>query len=391
MNVVVAGAGPVGMTLALALSRDGHHVTVLEAGEELSRESRASTFHPATLELLDTLGLAQPLHDGAVVVPDYQYRDRKDGLIAKFDFSMLSGDTKFPYRLQIEQSKLTRLILPLLEALPNVEVRFSSPVQKVELTEDGRPSVTIESGGKTEVVVPDLLVGADGANSAVRQTLDIDFDGITYPERYLVVSTPFEFRDVMPDISWVNYISDPKEWLLMLRTPDYWRIMFPIGEDMSVEDATEPERIERKLQGVFAKDTPYPVLHTTVYRVHQRVASTYATGRVVLAGDAAHINNPLGGLGMNSGIHDVFALRAMLAGLADEAELAPGLAAYSEQRRKVSVDYVGVQTEKNWSQIRESDPERRREQALQMRSLVTDPERSREFLLRMSMLKELTV
>lgn len=385
LDVVVAGAGPVGMTAAHALALDGHRVTVLEAGAELSSESRASTFHPATLDLLDELGLAIPLHDGAVHVPDYQYRDRRDGLIARFDFGRLAGLTKHPYRLQIEQRWLTRIILPrLLEA--GGTVKFGARVVGASSTGD-RPTLRYEEGGREHELPADLIVGADGASSAVRKSLGIDFDGMTYPERYLVASTPFEFRDVMPDISWVNYVSDPAEWLLMLRTPDYWRVMFPIADGVSDEAAQQPEEVQRRLQGVHALDRPYPVLHTTVYRVHQRVASRYVDGRVALVGDAAHINNPLGGLGMNSGIFDAFALRdTVRRGL--DRDLSAELAGFGRERRQASVDYVGVQTDRNWSQIRESDLQTRRANALAMRATADDADKTLEFLKRVSMLEQ---
>ncbi|WP_255945566.1 FAD-dependent oxidoreductase [Streptomyces odontomachi] len=386
LEIAIAGAGPVGMTLALGLAMDGHNVTVHEELDGLSTESRASTFHPSTLEELAAYGVVEDLEREGLRVPDYQYRDRREGLIARLDFSLIRGLTKFPYRIQVEQSYLTRVILGKLAAHPNATVRFGSKVTAAR-TVGARAEYTVVRAGAARTETADYVVAADGASSAVRKSLGIGFEGMTYPERYIVASTTFEFREVMPDISWVNYISDPDEWLLMLRTPHYWRIMFPLGPDEDDDRASSSAEIQRRLHGVHALDGDFPVLHTTVYRVHQRVADTYAAGRIALAGDAAHINNPLGGLGMNSGLFDAFALRAAFAEAAAGADGVALLAKYAEQQRDISVEYVGAQTDRNWKQLRESDPQRRRAQAMRMRDIVADPEAHRRFLLRSSMLE----
>jgi 2-polyprenyl-6-methoxyphenol hydroxylase-like FAD-dependent oxidoreductase len=383
-HIAIAGAGPIGMTLALGLGLDGHHVTVYEKCDQLSAESRASTFHPATLEELSSYGVVDQLRAGAVEVRDYQYRDRREGMIAKLDYAAIADRTRYPFRLQIEQSELTRIILSRLADLPNVTVEFGSQIVSATTTAD-QVELVVETKAGLRTVHPTFAVGTDGANSAVRKSLGIPFEGITYPERYLVASTPFEFRNVMPDLSWVNYISDPEEWLLMLRTPNYWRVMFPLSPEVEHADATSPEAIQARLHTVYDLCGDFPLLHTTVYNVHQRVADTYTQGRVVLAGDAAHINNPLGGLGMNSGLFDAFALRRHFAAISEGADFSDMLRRYSDEQRQVSIEYVGAQTDRNWSQLRETDPQRRRQQALHMREIVADRKKERDFLLRVSM------
>lgn len=386
LEIAIAGAGPVGMTLALGLAMDGHRVSVHEELDDLSTESRASTFHPSTLEQLAGYGVVEELEAEGLRVPDYQYRDRRDGLIARLDYSLISGLTPYPYRIQVEQSFLTRVIREKLADHPNVTLTFGSRVDSAR-TAASRVEYTVVSGGTARVEGADYLVAADGAGSSVRKSLGIAFDGMTYPERYMVASTPFEFRRVMPELSWVNYVSDPDEWLLMLRTPHYWRIMFPIAPEEDESHAASPAEVQRRLHGVYDLDGDFPLLHTTVYRVHQRVAASYACGRVALAGDAAHINNPLGGLGMNSGLFDAFALRSAFADIAAGGDGTALLARYAEQQRKISVEYVSAQTDRNWKQLRESDPRRRRAQALRMREIVADPQAHRRFLLRTSMLE----
>src|SRR5699024_4157484 len=318
-KIAIAGAGPIGMTLAMGLAVDGHNVTVYEKGEQLAEESRASTFHPSILDQLDTYGVVDDMLREGLKVPDFQYRERHGGIIAKFNFEAISDVTKFPYRVQLEQSRLTRIVLNNIENYPNANVEFNTLVEGISMGDD---SVTaqLNANGSPREEMFDFVVGADGASSAVRKSLGIEFYGKTYPERYLVVSTDFEFKNVMPELSYVNYISDPEEWLLMLRTPNYWRIMFPIGENTSEDQALSSGFAQERLHGIYPLEDEFPIRHSTLYRVHQRLASTYQSGRVVLAGDAAHINNPLGGLGMNSGLFDAFELRKSFAAIAEGSD-----------------------------------------------------------------------
>lgn len=384
-QVLVAGAGPVGMTAAYLLGRRGVQVQVLEAGSDLSTESRASTFHPPTLEMLDELGLVEELRTQGLDVPVFQHRDRKEGLIVEFDLSVLAEDTRFPFRVQCEQRKLTRIILEKMKDMPNAEVIFDARVESVSQHADGVEVRTVD--GRT--FTSGYLIGADGASSAVRQHLGISFEGETYPERYLVISTEEDIQQWMPDISYVNYISDPSEWVVLLRTPEHWRAMFPVQEGTSDADARAPENVQRLMKIIGDRPEGWPILHTTLYRVHQRVAGQYRVGRVFLAGDAAHINNPLGGLGMNSGIHDAYMLARLLGdrleGLIDD----DALDSYEEQRREVSRAYVAVETDKNWRRIRERDEEQRQRHFAELRGIAADPVQHREHVRNTCMISKL--
>lgn len=383
-DVAIAGAGPVGMTAALILARRGVRVTVLEAGSDLSSESRASTFHPPTLEMLDQLGLVEPLMELGLRVDTFQYRDRRTGLIAEFDLSLLSGDTKYPHRIQCEQSKLTRIIRERLTTIDHAVLEFDARVEHVEQDTDG--VTTVLADGRR--VRSRYLIGADGANSKVRRDLDIGFEGVTYPERYLVISTEQEIRDLLPDISYVNYISDPEEWLVLLRTPEHWRAMFPVDPDLDDAQAQDPVAVQRRMKTIADLGHDWPILHTTLYRVHQRVADSYRVGRVLLAGDAAHINNPLGGLGMNSGVHDAYMLAPLLAAVMAGDEDDDVLDTYAETRRQVSVDYVSREADKNWRRIRERDEDERQRQQRELRETVSDPQKALTFVRKTCMLSD---
>jgi 3-(3-hydroxy-phenyl)propionate hydroxylase len=383
-DVLVAGAGPVGMTTALRLARRGRSVRVLEAGDALSTESRASTFHPPTLDMLDSLGLVDDLRAVGLDVPTFQYRDRTEGVVAELELGRLAPLTKFPFRVQAEQSKLTRIVQDKLQDFPDVVVEFSSAVASFSQDDDG-VSVTTADG---RTYTADYLVGADGASSVVRQGIGASFEGATYPERYLVISTDADIKQWIPDIAYVNYISDPDLWVVLLRTPEHWRAMFPVREGMSEEEATSPENVQRYMNTIGTPSDGWPILHTTLYRVHQRVASTYREGRIFLAGDAAHINNPLGGLGMNSGIHDAFLISGLLADRFDGVIDEDGLDRYDEVRRSVSRDYVSAETDKNWRRIRETDEKVRQAEFADLRAMVADDDAHLAFVRRTCMLGE---
>ncbi|WP_433385852.1 FAD-dependent oxidoreductase [Micromonospora sp. KLBMP9576] len=388
MHVLIAGAGPVGLTAALALARRGCEVTVLEAGDQLAAESRASTFHPPTLEMLDALGVGADLLARGLVAATFAYRDRREGLIAELDLALLAGDTPYPYRVQCEQSKLTRILLAHLARHPAARVHFGWPVDSVRQGADPDGVVAVAADGRE--VAGDWLIAADGASSQVRRALALPFDGITYPERFLVASTDEDLPALLGPLAYVNYVFDPVEWSVLLRTPEHWRVLLPTPED--TPDAHELGRLDRRLRAIADPGRPWRVAHASLYRVHQRVAGAFRQGRVLLAGDAAHVNNPLGGLGMNSGIHDAVAYARVLApgGAApDGGELDRAVTAVAAERRRIALTYVQEVSDQNYRRIRTTDPQVRSAQFAGLRALAEDPVAARAHLLRSSMIASL--
>ncbi len=379
-RVFIAGAGPVGLAAAANLVRAGVPVTVFEAGAELSTESRASTFHPPTLDMLHALGAAQPLIAQGLIAPSFQYRTKKDGLIAQFDFGAIADATGHPYRVQAEQSKLTRILLEQLRDKPGFEIAFNRRIQNV--TQDSSSvTVMLESGPSHTAR---WLIGADGASSSVRRSLGIAFEGFTWPDRLLVVSTPFDFHAVIPGLTAVNYVADPERWHFLLQIPGLWRVMFLIKEGESDELALSREFAQELMKGVVPGLTDYEIAHVTLYKVHQRVAGAFRLGRAFLAGDAAHINNPLGGMGMNGGIHDAINLTDRLAevwhGRADDTELDR----YDKQRRLVTLETIQTQTIQNKKNLESPEPFK-----ASLQQIKADPRRTYEYLLRVSMIATL--
>jgi 3-(3-hydroxy-phenyl)propionate hydroxylase len=383
-RVLIAGAGPVGLVAAANLVRHGIPVTVFEGGADLSTESRASTFHPPTLDMLADLDVAGPLIAQGLIAPKFQYRNRRDGLIAQFDFGDIADQTRHPFRLQCEQSKLTRIICDKLRGDPNFEIVFSSPISAVTQNDDS-VTVTVERDGNSETHCYRWLIGADGARSDVRRSLDIEFEGFTWPDRYLVVSTPFDFYRVIPGLATVSYVADPVRWHFLLQTPTLWRVMFRIAAEESDELALSAEFVEALMTELVPGIERYEVAHTTLYRVHQRVAKTFRKHRTFLIGDAAHVNNPLGGMGMNGGIHDAMNLTERLAEVWRGNKPETELDRFEQQRRLVTKEYVERQSIQNKRNLEAADKEFRD----LLRRTAADPALTRDYLLRVSMIGSL--
>ncbi len=382
-RVFIAGAGPVGLVAAANLVRRGVPVTVFEAGPALAEESRASTFHPPTLDMLDEFGAAAPLIAQGLIAPQFQYRTR-DGVIATFDFAAIADATRHPFRVQSEQFKLTRILHDRLSGNADFRIELDARAAGVE-QDSAAVHVTLDRNVTTERRSARWLIGADGARSDVRRTLGIDFAGFTWPERFLVVSTPFDFRSVIADLVSVTYVADPVRWHFLLEIPGLWRVMFPLTETVSDEAALSRAFADTLMAGVVPGVAKYDIAHTTLYKVHQRVAKNFRAGRVFLAGDAAHLNNPLGGMGMNGGIHDAMNLTARLAevwtGAAPETELER----YERQRRSITLEYIEKQSIENKRNLECANPDF----AAAPRRTAADPQRTRDYLFRVSMIASL--
>ncbi len=385
--VLIAGAGPVGCTAALYLAQADVPVTLMEAAPDLPVDLRASTFHPPTLDMLDKLGLTKKLIDQGLIVPRYQYRDRRTGEIAEFDLGTLKDETGHPYRLQCEQFKMTRTIIDMLKSYPQVEVLYGHRVVGFTQNDDHVQALTFTDEGERRVK-GSFLIGAEGADSRVRQSAAIMYRGMTYPELFLVASTPFRFEDHITDLSLVNYISDPDEWVVLLRTTGFWRVLWAADPELGRETLLSDDYIEAALQRIWKKDTPYDIHHRTLYHVHQRVAETYRIGRrVLLAGDAAHVNNPLGGMGMNGGVHDaVNACEKIVNILYDGGNIDELLDLYDRQRREICTKFIQDQSKLNKELIETSDTDVQRKRQEQFMRAANDPVLSKAFLMRTSMI-----
>jgi len=390
LPIIVAGAGPVGVIAALALARQGFAVTVFEAEARVNDSPRAATTHAATLEMLEDLGLVEEVIRQGLVEPKFRMWDRaSSSIIAEFNFGILKNDTRYPYVVQCEQHKLANIAVQRLREFPNVTVEFSARVTGFTQHQD-RVEVDAETTDGARRVSGSYLVGCDGGRSTVRKTLGIEFEGYTHPERFLVLTTTFSFDKEFAQCS-RNYFSDPDEWCALFKvTGDdgkgLWRLLFPTRLNETEEQAFDEDSVQSRLQKFFPKTGNYPVVHRNLYNVHQRVAASFGKGRVFLAGDAAHVNNPLGGLGLNFGIHDAMELSRLLGRVIRKEASPETLALYEKHRRPLNIEFVQQQTIANKKRLEEKDPEARASNNAALRAMASDPTAHRAYLLRASLL-----
>jgi 2-polyprenyl-6-methoxyphenol hydroxylase-like FAD-dependent oxidoreductase len=389
--IIIAGAGPVGVVTALALAQQGLEVRLFEAEQRIDDSPRAATTHAATLEMLESLGLLDEVTRRGLIEPRFRIWDRASrDIIAEFNFGILKNDTRYPYVVQCEQHKLANIALARLRALPNVAVELGTRVSGLEQHDDW-VEVEVETASGTRRVTGSYLIGCDGGRSTVRKALDIPFDGYTHPERFLVLTTTYPFGGAFAECS-RNYFSDPDEWAALFKVSGddgkgRWRVAFPTRPDETQEDAFDEASVQARLQKFFPKSGAYPVVHRNLYSVHQRVAAAFRKGRAFLAGDAAHINNPLGGLGLNFGIHDGVELSSLLGRVVRGEASSDTLNFYDRFRRPLNIEYVQQQTIANKKRLEEKDPEVRAKGNAALRGMAADPEAHRAYLLRASLVE----
>ncbi|MCC2096625.1 MAG: FAD-dependent monooxygenase [Hyphomicrobiales bacterium] len=384
-EVLIVGAGPVGLCLASLLGRSGISAIILEASEAIEQDLRASTFHPPTLDFLEQLDATSQLLAQGLVCPHWQIRWHPYGERAVFDLSILSDVTKHPYRLQVEQWKLSKILEQKVLALPQVDLRFSSPVMEVRQHDDFA-EVHYETGGERKSLRASYVIGCDGARSVVRNSAGLSFDGVTYPETTLLATTKFPFEDHLEGLSNVTYCWKEGGQFSLLKVPGRWRVSIYPREDIPVEDQITPEALEQSFQEIIPRAEPYEIAEQRPYRVHMRIVPGYRRDRILLAGDAAHLNAPAGGMGLNGGLHDAFELAAALRAVLREGAPDGRLDLYDSRRRPVARDEVIAQADRNRARMRERDPQRRRAVMDELKATAADREKLRAMLMRSSMI-----
>lgn len=387
-DLIIVGGGPVGFCLALLLGQKGLAVRVIEKASAIDEDLRASTFHPPTLDMLTPSGVTDELIASGLICPTWQIRLHPSGERAVFDLSVLSDVTAHPYRLQCEQWKLARALHKRAAALPNVRVMFDSEAETI-VQDDTGVTVTVKTPDGVKTFRAPYVAGCDGARSTVRASANMDFEGVTYPETTLLATTVFPFEDYLEGLSNVSYCWKEGGNFSLLKVPGRWRVSIYPEEGVPIDEQMTPEALNASLQEIVARPEPYQINESRPYRVHMRIVPNYRAGRIVLAGDAAHVNSPSGGMGLNGGIHDAFELSKVLIDIIKNGADDRLLDLYDRRRRPIAQNEILMQADRNRARMRERDPARRRELLTELQAITGDRARMKTYLFKSSMLEGL--
>jgi len=339
-DVIVVGGGPTGFVTALGLAQAGVSVCLIEAGPTIISSPRACVYHWSMLDGLERLGIREEAERIGYTKNDYLWWVKKTGERLPYDLQVLSSVTPFPYNIQLGQERLTEICLRRLEAMPNAEVHWRTPFTGLTEHADGvtvratSPDGPIELRGR-------WVIGADGAGSAVRRALGLSFDGMTWPERFVATNLHHDFEGggcsqstLMVDDQWGAVI-------VKITSDGLWRCTFM--EDAALPEASYLERIPEAYRHLLPGPGGYQLDRAAPYRMHQRSAETFRKGRVLLAGDAAHVTNPTGGFGLTTGLFDAFSLWPTLAAVVLEGADPTLLDTWAAERRAIFLDKTDPQ------------------------------------------------
>jgi 3-(3-hydroxy-phenyl)propionate hydroxylase/6-hydroxy-3-succinoylpyridine 3-monooxygenase len=339
-EVIVVGGGPTGFLCALGLAQAGIRLTLIESEPKIVDSPRAAVYHWSLLPGLEDLGLRAEVERLGFSKQEYTYLVRKTGERIEFSLEVLNGLTPFPYNLHLGQHRLAEIALRRLAAYPKVRVRFNTRL--LSLTQDTLAvSLKVMTPSGPEDMRAKWVIGADGAGSTVRQQLALDFDGMTWPERFVATNVFCDFERYR--YARATFLIDENHGAVIAKLDNsgLWRCTYM--EDASLPEGGIFERLPLAYAAILPREADYTIERAAPYRMHQRSAPRYRVGRVILAGDAAHVTNPTGGLGLTSGLLDCYALYPALAAVILRGEDPEVLDRYSEARREVFVNRVSPQ------------------------------------------------
>ncbi len=369
-EVLVVGAGPVGLLGALGLARSGIQVTLIECEPYIVDSPRAAVYHWSVLEGLQRLGLLEEARSVGFPKQDYHYLVFRTGERIAFTLEPLSAITRYPYNIHLGQNKLAELALHHLQRMPNFSVHWNTRFTDLEQDQSGVTVRAQTPEGMREFRCG-WVIGADGAGSSVRRAVGLHFDGMTWPERFVATNIYYDFeRD---GYARSTLMIDPQYGAIIAKLDNegLWRCTY--CEDAALAEESVLQRMPQYFQAILSRPQEYRLAMHSPYRMHQRAAERFRVGRVVLAGDAAHVTNPTGGLGLTSGLFDIFALYEALAAVIHGEVGEAVLDRYSDERRRIFLDYVSPRATENKRLIyHSSDPARLEEDLRQLRRLETD-------------------
>ena len=343
-DAIVVGGGPTGFVTALGLAQAGVKTCVIEEEEQIIDSPRAAVYHWSALDGLERLGIREEAERIGFTKQDYLWLVKRTGEEIRYDLSVLQGRTAYPYNIHLGQDLLAGIARDRLAALPNAEIRFGTTLTALAQDGDG-VRIAVEGPDGREFLEAKYVVGADGAGSMVRKSLGLAFDGMTWPERFVATNVHHDFASA--GYSLTTLVID-EQWgaVIVKITPDgLWRCTYM--EDAALPEANYLDRVPAAYEHLLPGTGGYRLDRAAPYRMHQRCAASFRVGRVVLAGDAAHVTNPTGGLGLTTGLFDSFALWPTLAAVILEGADPELLSTYAADRKRIYLERTSPQAVKN--------------------------------------------
>jgi len=343
-DVIVIGGGPVGFINALGLAQAGVRVSVIEAEPQIIQSPRAAVYFWSVLDGLARLGILAEAEAAGVRKQDYTYLVRRTGERIEYSMEVLAGHTPHPYNLHLSQDRLAEIAMRKLRTLSNASVRFATRLERLQQDADG-VTLSVATARDTQELRARWVIGADGAGSTVRRQLDLSFEGTTWPERFVATNVYCDFERY--GYARATFVIDERfgAVVVILNNAGLWRCTYM--EDAALAEETFLQRLPQVYQTILPDQGCYRLERASPYRIHQRSAQRYRVGRVILAGDAAHVTNPTGGLGLTSGLLDSYALYPALAAVVLEGADDEVLDRYAAARRDVFVNRVSPQATAN--------------------------------------------
>ena len=343
-DVIIVGGGPTGFINALGLAQAGVRVTIIEAESAINSSPRAAVYFWSVLAGLERLGILAEAESIGFAKQDYTYVVARTGERISYAINILEGHTPRPYNLHLGQHRLADIAMRRLQAFPNAAVRFGTLLQRLEQDAAG-VTLTVRTRSATDTLRAKWVIGADGAGSTVRQQIGLSFDGMTWPERFVATNVYYDFERYGYARSTFVIDDGCGAIIALLDNQGLWRCTYM--EDAALPEETCLERVPAAFARVLPGNGAFRLDRASPYRMHQRSAPRYRVGRVVLAGDAAHVTNPTGGLGLTCGLFDSFALYPALSAIVLQGADSGVLDRYSDARRDAFVNRASPQAVAN--------------------------------------------
>jgi 3-(3-hydroxy-phenyl)propionate hydroxylase len=377
-QVIVVGAGAVGLVTALGLARAGVRVTVLEAAASAAATVPRDTVYPwpvldgfARLGILaDCLAAGMTNQRLCLAVP-------RTGELISFELGILADEVRYPFNLHLAQAGMTRVLAAHLAGYPGAAIEWNTTVGKVTQDSGGVSVVAAGADGLRDYRA-DWIVGADGSRSVVRRQLGLAFAGITWPERLVTAELRFDFGSM--GYSAATYQVDEANGAIVAQVDAERAWRYTYAESRTLSEETISRRLQPVLAAVLPKGAEPGVERTYPYRIHQRSADRFRVGRAALVGDAAHLTNPVRSSGMTSGLFDAYALTEALAAVIQGERDEEILDLYAGVRRRNFLEHTSPAASEFKELVFPADGGRLAGELQRYREIAAHPDRQRDFL-----------